>query len=209
MLNLTPATEVVGYTYEADYHCVDCTRSRFGQESNEHSYAEQGIVDSERNPIHPVFADSETRAGTACGTCYETYIEPYQDRACVVCIDMNEFELYPNEGIYKTNCYTLNGYPDGRAQWADYSGLWLCDNHYFNQCVNCGLNCVECHEPGEYAVRDNWYCYNCADKLFTVCAIFINCNCQGEEHTAVSFDERKEEFRQAGFVLPVKECILG
>lgn len=40
-------TEPIAYTYEADYHCPDCTAARFGAEC-------QG-TDSEGNEIHAVF----------------------------------------------------------------------------------------------------------------------------------------------------------
>ena len=43
--------DVIGYTFEADVHCVACTIDRFG------GLPEFGAVDSEGNEPHPVFAD--------------------------------------------------------------------------------------------------------------------------------------------------------
>ena len=40
--------KVMAYTYDADYHCIDCTHLRF--EGNEEDW-----VDLEGNPVHPVF----------------------------------------------------------------------------------------------------------------------------------------------------------
>ena len=33
---------IIGYTYEADYHCTDCTEKRFGKDD----------LDNENNPIN-------------------------------------------------------------------------------------------------------------------------------------------------------------
>ena len=198
----TPAFEIIAYTYEADYHCIDCTRKRFGTESITNTYEDQGVKDNEGNLIHPVFVSDETRAGTACGNCYEI-IYKYQDNPCVECINLNEYELNPNDGVYDTDCHTVSS-----PNEANINVLQLCENHYFNQCLNCSTKCYQCGSPGNYAVRDNWYCYNCADELFTICIVY-ECDCKGEEHSAIIFDERTEEFKEKGFILPSKKCILG
>lgn len=59
--------DIIAYTYEADYHCIDCTNKRF-------AYYHTGIVrdehvdwwgiyedqkDSEGNFVHPVFVTDE------------------------------------------------------------------------------------------------------------------------------------------------------
>lgn len=56
------AWEVVAYTYEADYHCIECTHRNF--EGHE-------WVDREGNDIHPVFASDEGwwAESHECGTC--------------------------------------------------------------------------------------------------------------------------------------------
>lgn len=71
---------VVAYTYEADVHCVACTKERFGKHklahkpSAPHDYDEHGIdykqEDGEGNLIHPVFSTDETDF-THCGDCHE------------------------------------------------------------------------------------------------------------------------------------------
>ena len=63
--------EVVGYAYDADLHCLDCTEKRFGVEGEESFgvYGEE-TKDSEGNSIHPIFLDS-LQGGEVCGDCLE------------------------------------------------------------------------------------------------------------------------------------------
>jgi len=56
--------EVVGYAYDASIHCLDCTRARFGDQID-------GAVDSEGNPVTPVFLDSVTD-DDCCNDCGES-----------------------------------------------------------------------------------------------------------------------------------------
>ncbi len=56
---------VIGYTYEADYHCVDCTENRFGQDDLGYAFT----VDNEDNSIHPVFSTDEIQEYSACAEC--------------------------------------------------------------------------------------------------------------------------------------------
>jgi len=56
---------IIAYTYEADFHCVDCTLSRFGTYAN----LDQ-CEDSEGNSIHPVFSTDEVYE-PVCGDCLE------------------------------------------------------------------------------------------------------------------------------------------
>lgn len=71
---------VIGYAYEADTHCVPCTKRRFpepGQDPDEHSipmYAE----DSERNPITPIFSTQEVLHDIHCRQCRAVIAEAYQ-----------------------------------------------------------------------------------------------------------------------------------
>lgn len=77
------ATTVIGYTYEADCHCIACTVKRHaaggfkvdlqhphaqpGDDANGVPYAAQ---DREGNLVHPILADSEPGdAGDYCGEC--------------------------------------------------------------------------------------------------------------------------------------------
>lgn len=54
------AFEVVGYAFEADVHCVDCTPPRYTREDAE---------DREGNPVMPIFAGDAD--GETCGDCGE------------------------------------------------------------------------------------------------------------------------------------------
>ncbi len=60
------ATDVVGYAYDADAHCMECTCTRFNA-SNEWLSTHE-VIDAEGNPIHPIFADQADEID-ACGDC--------------------------------------------------------------------------------------------------------------------------------------------
>ena len=82
----------IAYAYEADYHCVPCTRARFGAcergtpgclpghspfEINAVFFnpcfddIDDEIEDREGNPIHAVFSWDEYDAPLICGTCLQ------------------------------------------------------------------------------------------------------------------------------------------
>lgn len=78
--------EVVGYTYDADFHCPDCTRDAMrsgrlqtglviGERDYKPSADENGIpedlIDSEGNEIHPVFL-GDCQGDEICGDCLES-----------------------------------------------------------------------------------------------------------------------------------------
>lgn len=48
-LHLRPDYEVIGYSYEADYHCIECTLKRF-TDKDDNTWR-----DNEGNPVHPIF----------------------------------------------------------------------------------------------------------------------------------------------------------
>lgn len=74
---------IVGYTYEADVHCPECTHKRFGPQyancwhpRDEHGlpdYAardEKAMRDREGNAVRPVFTwDERGESLTHCGDC--------------------------------------------------------------------------------------------------------------------------------------------
>tara|TARA_R100000306_G_C4307824_1_gene108581 strand:+ start:43 stop:327 length:285 start_codon:yes stop_codon:yes gene_type:complete len=79
---------IIAYTYDADYHCIDCTREQFRQplaldlDIDEHGIGME-IEDSEGNFVHPLFcidewqeldewylAENPTQY-LACGDCHE------------------------------------------------------------------------------------------------------------------------------------------
>ena len=54
--------EIIGFTYEADTHCVDCATARFPGGLYDEPYAEDG----EGNQVHPMFdTDEHSEANTA------------------------------------------------------------------------------------------------------------------------------------------------
>lgn len=71
------STDVVGFAYEADLHCVDCAIGRFGPDIMGQDPAEP--EDDEGNPISPVFdgedAYSEDGAPYCCGDCGSALVE--------------------------------------------------------------------------------------------------------------------------------------
>jgi predicted dehydrogenase len=66
MLHFRKSYEVIGYTYEADCHCLDCTRKRFGGEPEAVDYT---ATDNEGNDIHPIFLGDEFETAPVCGDC--------------------------------------------------------------------------------------------------------------------------------------------
>ena len=77
----------IGYTYEADMHCADCTRTAAQRMTldHKHPYAigypckddrgvEYDLVDSEGHLIHPVFNIDENPdwpRAQRCGDCFD------------------------------------------------------------------------------------------------------------------------------------------
>jgi hypothetical protein len=55
--------DVVGYSFNADCYCVDCTIEAFGGEPDEDT------EDSDGNPVHPIFAGDEHEETVCCGDC--------------------------------------------------------------------------------------------------------------------------------------------
>jgi hypothetical protein len=55
------AWEIVGYTYDADVHCVECTKAA--------DMIKEDAVDSEGNTPHPIFADNECSDLWQCSNC--------------------------------------------------------------------------------------------------------------------------------------------
>ena len=87
---------IIAYTYDADYHCIDCTRKRFGDSKGDLAItngqkwcdALWPTLDNEGNMVHPLFstdewqelddsflADNPTQY-LACGDCHKV-IEEY------------------------------------------------------------------------------------------------------------------------------------
>lgn len=63
-------SRVVGYTFEADYHCIACTTTRFPEPDE--------AIDREGNAVHPVFDTDEAQPlGEYCGDCGNEIVEPF------------------------------------------------------------------------------------------------------------------------------------
>src|SRR5206468_10817677 len=81
---------VIAYTYEADWHCIACTKARTFRCDGTHPYAEPGLdengiamdlIDREGNVLHPVFSTDElpchipsSEGGynpVSCGDCHD------------------------------------------------------------------------------------------------------------------------------------------
>ena len=65
--------DVIGYAYDADSHCLDCTVARFPEADAEFT----GCEDTEGNGISPIFADGDhDPSGEYCGDCGAELWEP-------------------------------------------------------------------------------------------------------------------------------------
>ena len=53
--------DIIGFTYDADIHCIPCTVARFGPIHDD-------LIDSEGNPVRPVFTWDEL-SDDVCGDC--------------------------------------------------------------------------------------------------------------------------------------------
>lgn len=60
------AADVVGYAYDADTHCVECTEKKFGTEFGT-ELDNDDVIDDEGNTISPIFAGED--AYETCGVC--------------------------------------------------------------------------------------------------------------------------------------------
>src|SRR5688572_18996160 len=79
------AWEIIGYTFDADTHCPDCTFDKFGRNLPPEFKGElddNGVPveaeDSEGNQVHPIFASDESadpKKDTCCGTCGDVIAE--------------------------------------------------------------------------------------------------------------------------------------
>ena len=69
--------DIVGWAYEADTHCEDCARERFGRKLDDDMTPPE---DSEGNEVHPMFAgDAHDPSGEYCGDCGAEIVEPAED----------------------------------------------------------------------------------------------------------------------------------
>lgn len=58
---------IIGFTADADFWCPDCASAVYGPDIWDDQIE---VLDSEQNPIHPVFAlDEEPDGGWTCGHC--------------------------------------------------------------------------------------------------------------------------------------------
>ena len=73
-------TDVVGYSFDADTYCVDCTRKHFNLmvkawENHPAEVDENGLpyilVDGESNPVRAMFPTEEFDYQANCASCFE------------------------------------------------------------------------------------------------------------------------------------------
>lgn len=75
------AADIIGYAYDAAIHCVGCTVERFkrgaletASEDIDSAWDEHGLpeymVDTEGNPVGPVFAGDEGATDGHCDDCH-------------------------------------------------------------------------------------------------------------------------------------------
>ena len=67
---------IIGYTYEAEMHCVRCAIERFSPGSKHYDFG-QGLsgTDREGNEIHPIFDIDEGSEDEYCGDCRVNLME--------------------------------------------------------------------------------------------------------------------------------------
>lgn len=68
--------EVIGYTYDADVHCIACAEKRFGASALSDD-ADSPAIDGEGNEVHAMLAGeehSEDGSAVHCGTCGDEII---------------------------------------------------------------------------------------------------------------------------------------
>ena len=81
---------VIGYSYEADVHCIQCTERRFGpppyyDRSDDQGNPMMDLTDDEGNAIHPIFDDSER----PCVQDELTGEPDFYDEICGTCLSVN------------------------------------------------------------------------------------------------------------------------
>lgn len=93
---------LAGYVYEADVHCVDCSKERFGQDlqgrvAGWHSLSgtrdPNPPLDSEGNPVSAITGEMEFHCSLFCGDCRKDLSEevvilhriPTGKRTCTYC----------------------------------------------------------------------------------------------------------------------------
>lgn len=71
------AFDVLGYAYEADMHCLDCARKRFGP-----ALEDPDTEDSEGNKLSPLFVSSVEQE-EVCGDCLQVIPGTEQEKESV------------------------------------------------------------------------------------------------------------------------------
>ena len=65
---MTNATDIIGYTADADTYCPSCAIRYYSQSDN---VIEEDTLDGEGNPVNPIFGDAETDTPIFCTWCHE------------------------------------------------------------------------------------------------------------------------------------------
>ena len=62
------ATDIIGWAYESDVHCIFCAALHFGPALHDEVTS---LRDADGNPLHPIFASDERAETDCCGDCHE------------------------------------------------------------------------------------------------------------------------------------------
>ena len=113
--------EILGYTADADTHCVDCTERLYGPEN------ERLRLDQEGNEVRPIFSTDrgEWDMPPCCGECREPLWEAPRSRGSLgVNVDGEYFER--DGQVYRAPRYCpldVDGYRQG-ARWECTRAHW-------------------------------------------------------------------------------------
>jgi hypothetical protein len=105
------ATDIVAYTYMADYHCPHCAEEAFGR-AEDRSWVREDAVDGEGNPVSPVFESDEILPPDE----EHDYLTGPNVRACD-CGNLIEGRAYP--GDWDTEHYTVEEVTQGWKRWIE------------------------------------------------------------------------------------------
>ena len=138
--------EVVGYTYEASFHCLDCARKRFGD-----ALDNEETADNEGNTLYPCIAGQNdgSEHGETCGDCgeivYEAWCEGCAECAPKLTVTVEDDETDPfavkffvygaedNEAIERW--IHMNGGSIDGSSWESCEGMAYAHGSRYPGCV--------------------------------------------------------------------------
>ena len=107
--------KVVGYTFDADVHCVDCTEAYVRENNNIGELVDimEGRIefpDGEGNPIHPIFdTDEAGNTPSHCGDCGAFITDSWSGETVSYAVDLLwEYVQNVVNRTYRSNIQTLD-----------------------------------------------------------------------------------------------------